>query len=109
MNPGGVFAFLHVARSLFERDPLDRPTLGTAPQVQLLLAPQFRFLRGKSVAMNRRLGRPADGLNKSEIGQARPFLEEIFVCKGRESEILPPDRFLFPPVPVEDIGEDPTR
>ena len=98
---------MSIVRSSSEM-PFDRSALGTASLMQLLFAPQFRFLWRESVAVNRRLGRAADCLNKGEIRQSRSFLEKILVREGGKSEILPPDRFFLPSMPVQDIGEDPS-
>ncbi len=106
-RPAVSWRFLMSTVLSVERDRLDRAELGAADIAELLAAAKLGLLRRKAVAVDRRLCGAADRADKVEAGESGAFIEQILGREIGQPEILPPDRLLFPAVPVEDVGQDP--
>jgi hypothetical protein len=104
-----VLAFLDLDPALVERDRAERAELVTAAIAQVFVAPQFRFLRRKGITVDRRLRRAADGPDIFQPGEARAFVKQVVGRKRREPEMLPPEGFLFPAMPIQNFREQPAR
>ena len=59
--------------------------------------------------MNGRLGCAAAHAHKSETRKPRTLVEQVLGPKIGKPEILPPQRFLFAPMPIERVREKPAR
>ena len=73
-------------------------------------AAKLRLLRrGERVPVDRRLDRSSDPSRQLQAGQRCTLIEEVLGREIREPEVLPPERTILPPVPIQQISQHPSR
>ena len=70
-----VLAFLDLDPALVERDRVEGAKLVTAAIAQVFAAAQFRFLRRKGIAVDRRFCCAAEGADIVQPGEAGTFVK----------------------------------
>ena len=81
------------------------------PTVVAKLVPRadLALLRRKPVAIDDTSADRADAAGEFQAAQPSLFLQELLRRQGAQPEILPPGRLLLAAMPVEEVGQQPTR
>ena len=98
---------LDVEGPLVAVEVVDLAELPIVEQIELVTLAELHFLGREAVAVHGRLPVGRQPLDELEAGHRVGLLEELLLGEALQPEELPPRGLLLPPVPAEEMGEEP--